>query len=162
MLGPAKLRRLDQPIAVSLEDLVPQDHYYRHFEATLDLSFVREWARELYADRCRPSIDPVIFFKLPLIMFLKGIRAECHGGIQASHLQAPGLGGTARCRVQGVARLTPAAPARLAEREHPGIADRGGPEPQAHLARDGMGAASCALWKPSSGEYRPVRRPGHR
>jgi hypothetical protein len=26
MLGPAKLRRLDQPIAVSLEDLVPPDH----------------------------------------------------------------------------------------------------------------------------------------
>jgi hypothetical protein len=33
MLGPAKPRRLDQPIAVSLEELVPQDQYYRHFEA---------------------------------------------------------------------------------------------------------------------------------
>jgi hypothetical protein len=26
MLGPAKPRRLDEPIAVSLEDLVPQNH----------------------------------------------------------------------------------------------------------------------------------------
>ena len=45
MLGPAKPRRLDQPIAVSLEELVPQDHFYRHLEATLDLGFVREWVQ---------------------------------------------------------------------------------------------------------------------
>ena len=76
MLGPAKPRRLDQPIAVSLEDLVPQDHFYRHLEATLDLSFVRDWTRELYAERGRPSIDPVVFFKLQLVMFFEGIRSE--------------------------------------------------------------------------------------
>jgi hypothetical protein len=50
MLGPAKPRRLDQPIAVSLEDLVPVDHFYRHLEAKLDLGFVRDWTRELYAE----------------------------------------------------------------------------------------------------------------
>jgi transposase len=76
VLGPAKPRRLDQPIAVSLEKLVPQDHFYRHLEAKLDLSFVREWTRELYAERGRPSIDPVVFFKLQLIMFFEGIRSE--------------------------------------------------------------------------------------
>jgi transposase len=63
MLGPAKPRRLDQPIAVSLEDLVPRNHFYRHLEAQLDLSFVRDWTRECYAERGRPSIDPVVFFK---------------------------------------------------------------------------------------------------
>jgi hypothetical protein len=36
MLGPTKPRRLDDPIAVSLEDLVPDDHFYRHLEAKLD------------------------------------------------------------------------------------------------------------------------------
>ena len=76
MLGPPKPRRLDQPIAVSLEDLVPRDHFYRHLEAKLDLSFVRDWARELYAERGRPSIDPVVFFKLQLVMFFEGIRSE--------------------------------------------------------------------------------------
>jgi transposase len=76
MLGPAKPRRLDLPIAVSLEDLVPTNHFYRHLEAKLDLSFVREWSRELYAARGRPSIDPVIFFKLQLVMFFEGIRSE--------------------------------------------------------------------------------------
>ncbi len=32
MLGPPKPRRLREPIAVSLEDLVPPDHVYRHVE----------------------------------------------------------------------------------------------------------------------------------
>ena len=76
MLGPVKPRRLEEPIAVSLEDLVPQANFYRHLEAKLDLSFVREWVRELYAERGRPSIDPVIFFKLQLVMFFEGIRSE--------------------------------------------------------------------------------------
>lgn len=76
MLGPAKPRRLDEPITVSLEALVPADHFYRHLETTLDLGFVREWASDLYAARGRPSIDPVVFFKLQLVMFFEGIRSE--------------------------------------------------------------------------------------
>ena len=76
MLGPTKPRRLDEPIAVSLEDLVPRDHFYRHLEAKLDLGFVRDWTAELYAERGRPSIDPVVFFKLQLVMFFEGIRSE--------------------------------------------------------------------------------------
>jgi hypothetical protein len=61
MLGPPKPRRLDEPIAVSLEDLVLPDHFYRLLEAKLNLGFVRDWTRELCADRSRPSIDPVVF-----------------------------------------------------------------------------------------------------
>ncbi len=76
MLGPPKSRRLDEPVAVSLEALVPRHNFYRHLQAKLDLSFVREWARGLYADRGRPSIDPVVFFKLQLVMFFEGIRSE--------------------------------------------------------------------------------------
>jgi transposase len=76
MLGPAKSRRLDEPIAVSLEALVPIDNFYRYVEATLDLGFVRAWTRELYAERGRPSIDPVVFFKLQLVMFFEGLRSE--------------------------------------------------------------------------------------
>jgi transposase len=76
MLGPAKTRRLDEPIAVSLDALVPTGHFYRHLEATLDLGFVREWVRERYAERGRPGIDPVVFFKLQLVMFFEGIRSE--------------------------------------------------------------------------------------
>jgi transposase len=76
MLGPPKPRRLDEPIAVSLEDLVPYDHVYRHLAATLDLSFVRDWTRDVNAGCGRPSIHPVVFFKLQLVMFFEGIRSE--------------------------------------------------------------------------------------
>jgi transposase len=76
MLGSPKPRRLSEPIAVSLEQLVPADHFYRHLEAKLDLDFARGGARELCADRSRPSTDPVIFFKLQLVMFFEDIRSE--------------------------------------------------------------------------------------
>ena len=76
MLGPAKSRCLDEPIAVSLEQIVALDHVSRLLEAKLDLSFVRDWVRERYAGRGRPSVDPVGFFKLQLVMFFEGIRSE--------------------------------------------------------------------------------------
>ena len=63
-------------IHVSLEDLVPADHFYRHLERTLDLSFVREFVQETYACKGRPSIDPIVFFKLQLVLFFEGIRSE--------------------------------------------------------------------------------------
>ncbi|MCA9906957.1 MAG: transposase, partial [Anaerolineae bacterium] len=62
---------------VSLEQLVPADNFYRQVEAKLDLSFVRELVAAYYATTMgRPSIDPVVFFKLQLIMFFEGIRSE--------------------------------------------------------------------------------------
>src|SRR3954447_21527470 len=61
---------------VSLEDLVPSDHFYRHLERSLDLGFVRDLVRDAYAETGRPSIDPVVFFKLQLILFFEGLRSE--------------------------------------------------------------------------------------
>ncbi len=64
------------PDDVSLEDLVPKDHFYRRLEAALDLSFVRELVEPLYANGGRPSVDPVVFFKLQLVMFFEDLRSE--------------------------------------------------------------------------------------
>ena len=64
------------PYEVSLEDLVPEDHFYRRLEGTLDLSFVRDLVAPLYAGGGRPSVDPVVFFKLQLVMFFEDIRSE--------------------------------------------------------------------------------------
>src|SRR4051794_9797986 len=61
---------------VSLEELVPPDHFYRHLRRSLDLGFVRDLVRHAYADSGRPSIDPVVFFKLQLILFFEGLRSE--------------------------------------------------------------------------------------
>ena len=44
--------------------------------AGIDLSFVRDLVCHLYTDFGRPSIDPVVFFKLQLIAFFEGIRSE--------------------------------------------------------------------------------------
>ena len=65
-----------RPCVVSLEALVPEDNFYREVEEKLDLSFVRELVRHLYKPFGRPGIDPVVFFKLQLIMFFEGIRSE--------------------------------------------------------------------------------------
>src|SRR3981081_859594 len=72
----SKERHFAPLVNVSLEALVPLDHFYRHLERTLDLSFVREFVHETYAGGGRPSIDPVVFFKLQLVMFFEGIRSE--------------------------------------------------------------------------------------
>ncbi len=75
MMGP-KERSFAPLTTVSLEELVPQDHFSRHLDQALDLSFVRECVQETYAGGGRPSIDPAVFFKLQLVMFFEGIRSE--------------------------------------------------------------------------------------
>jgi transposase len=64
------------PHHISLEDLVPEDNFYRRLEARLDFSFVRDLVAPLYANGGRPSVDPVVFFKLQLVMFFEDIRSE--------------------------------------------------------------------------------------
>ena len=75
MMG-TKERYFAPLVNVSLEELVPKDHFYRYLEHTFDLSFVRGLVEETYAGGGRPSIDPIIFFKLQLVMFFEGIRSE--------------------------------------------------------------------------------------
>jgi transposase len=75
MLG-HKAREFKQHKSISLEDLVPDENFYRQVQRSLDLSFVRELVDEYYASMGRPSIDPVVFFKLQLIAFFEGIRSE--------------------------------------------------------------------------------------
>jgi transposase len=75
MMG-LKERAFAPLVSVSLEELVPQDHFYRHLQKVLDLSFVYDLVRESYAIVGRPSIDPVVFFKLQLVMFFENIRSE--------------------------------------------------------------------------------------
>ena len=75
MLG-HKAREFKQHQSISLEDLVPDDNFYRQVERSLDLSFVHDLADEFYSSMGRPSVDPVVFFKLQLIAFFEGIRSE--------------------------------------------------------------------------------------
>jgi len=88
MMG-TKGRAFAPLVDVSLEELVPATHFYRHLERTLDLSFVRDLVAPLYAAGGRPSIDPIVFFKLQLVLFFEGLRSERHlMRLVADHLGA--------------------------------------------------------------------------
>src|SRR5260221_1593040 len=76
MIG-GKARRFTLLPSVTLEEVVPADHFYRHLDRVLDLSFVPDLVQNCYAAGMgRPSVDPVVFFKLQLVMFFEGIRSE--------------------------------------------------------------------------------------
>lgn len=62
---------------VTIEDLMPQEHFLRKLEGALDLSFVRRETAHLYSHRYgRPPIDPVVLVKYLLVGFLYGIPSE--------------------------------------------------------------------------------------
>ncbi len=76
MMGTKERNFRPLPKDVSLEDLVPEDNFYRRLQEKLDLSFVRELVEDRYAASGRPSVDPEVFFRLQLVMFYEGIRSE--------------------------------------------------------------------------------------
>ena len=62
---------------VTIEDLMPREHFLRKLEAALDLSFVYEETAPLYSKKYgRPAIDPVVIVKYLLVGFLCGIPSE--------------------------------------------------------------------------------------
>lgn len=76
MMG-TKARLFTPVTALLLDELVLADHFYRHLDRVLDLSFVRDLVHDCYvADKSRPSIDPVVFFRLQLVMLFEGLRSE--------------------------------------------------------------------------------------
>ncbi|MDO0896532.1 transposase, partial [Enterococcus sp. B1E4] len=60
----------------SLEDLVPQDHLLRQIDQCIDFSFIYELIKEKYDEiQRRPSLDPILLIKLPMIQYLFGIKS---------------------------------------------------------------------------------------
>ena len=50
---------------VSIEELVPEDHLLRKIDAAVDFNKIYEFVEDLYCpDNGRPSIDPVVLFKM--------------------------------------------------------------------------------------------------
>jgi transposase len=75
MIG-QKDRIFRQHASISLDELVPEDNFYRQLEECINLEFIRDLVQDLYSNIGRPSIDPIVFFKLQLIAFFEGIRSE--------------------------------------------------------------------------------------
>ena len=58
----------------SIEEFVPKNHLLRKIDAAIDFSHIYKIVEELYcADNGRPSIDPVVIFKMVLIQHLYGL-----------------------------------------------------------------------------------------
>lgn len=60
---------------VSIEDLVPKDHLVRKVDKALDFDFIYPLVESMYSSQGRPSIDPIILFKMVFIQYLFGIRS---------------------------------------------------------------------------------------
>lgn len=75
MLKKQDMSRRDQIGFYSLEDLVPREHLLRDIDKYVDFNFIYELVEDKYDEsNGRPSIDPVLLIKLPLIQYLYGIK----------------------------------------------------------------------------------------
>ena len=73
MLERGKMER-DVIEIVGIDSLVPQDHLLRKIDRAVDFNRLYEMVEPLYCeDNGRPSIDPVVLFKMVLIQHLYGL-----------------------------------------------------------------------------------------
>lgn len=88
---------------VNLENMVPQDHLLRKIDAAIDFKKIYEFVEDLYCeDNGRPSVDPVVLFKIVLIQHIwasfappNSGRSAHEPGIQVVHWISAERGGTA-------------------------------------------------------------------
>ncbi|MFE8703615.1 transposase, partial [Cytobacillus sp. FJAT-54145] len=60
---------------LTIDQLVPDDHLVRKLEPAIDFSFIYPMVENLYSGLGRPSIDPVVLFKMVFIQYIFGIRS---------------------------------------------------------------------------------------
>ena len=62
-------------ILYTMEDLVPEDSLFRKIDKYIDFSFIYDEVKDLYCEyNGRPSIDPVVLYKLVCIEALDGLK----------------------------------------------------------------------------------------
>ena len=63
-------------IMTTMEEIVPKDSIFRKIDSYIDFTFIYDEVKDLYCeDNGRPSIDPVVLFKLVFIQALDGIKS---------------------------------------------------------------------------------------
>lgn len=60
---------------IILENYVPENHLLRKVDRSIDFRFIYELVEPLYAQNGRPSIDPIVLFKLLFINHLYGYNS---------------------------------------------------------------------------------------
>ena len=72
-------RETEQRQAVEMlctDMVVPKDHLLRKIDKAVDFKYIYTLVENLYSpDNGRPSVDPVVLFKIVLIQHLFGIRS---------------------------------------------------------------------------------------
>ncbi len=61
---------------VTLDELMPQEHFLRDLDRCVDFNFIYDKVEALYSNTGRPSVDPVMLIKMMLIGYLYGIESE--------------------------------------------------------------------------------------
>ena len=59
----------------TLEDLVPQNHPVRMYDSAIDWKFIYPLVEDLYSNVGKPSIDPIVLFKMVFINYIDGIHS---------------------------------------------------------------------------------------
>ena len=63
-------------LMTTMEEIVPEDSLFRKVNKYIDFTFIYDEVKELYcSDNGRPSIDPVVLFKLVFIQALEGLKS---------------------------------------------------------------------------------------
>lgn len=76
MITANREEKMQQLEILCVEDLVSENHLVRAVKSAIDFDFIYGLVRDLYcADNGRPSIDPVVLFKMVLLQYVFGIRS---------------------------------------------------------------------------------------
>lgn len=67
--------RNDCIILKTIEDIVPKEHLVRKMDAAIDLKFIEDEVESLYSAFGKPSIPPLVLFKLLIINYMFGINS---------------------------------------------------------------------------------------
>ena len=63
-------------LLTTMEEIVPKESIFRKIDSYIDFTFIYDEVKDLYCeDNGRPSIDPVVLFKLVFIQALDGIKS---------------------------------------------------------------------------------------
>ena len=63
-------------LITTMDEIVPQDSLFRKVDKYIDFTFIYEEVKDLYCENNgRPSIDPVVLFKIVFIQALDGIKS---------------------------------------------------------------------------------------
>ena len=63
-------------VFMTMEEMVPEDSLFRKIDKYIDFTFIYDEVKDLYSeDNGRPSIDPVVLFKIVFIQALDGLKS---------------------------------------------------------------------------------------